>query len=245
MGTADSAQANRDPRCGWCNKPIPEDDRFCRYCGYSRKKCATCGKKQIDAGGGKYCPSCGAARSGQEVIRTSPAYNRAGGIRFFVKYVGAPVVVLLIAALALTQPTIPRSTAQSFLDVYFKEATNTGRLGQLYAQELTPSYKQFISQETYDGFWKMVRSVVPDPVYPVSGNPDEFSITYTIYYRPGTLDHSLVHGGSEIDTENYWLVCTGFRGNFLGKIPGLGCPEYALKIDLQQTSSSPFPGESG
>src|SRR5215469_13182979 len=71
-----------EPRCTSCQQRIYVGDRFCRHCGYSTTKCTACGKKlplASDNGGttrlsaGHFCPSCGAARGGQHVIRTRPA----------------------------------------------------------------------------------------------------------------------------------------------------------------------------
>jgi hypothetical protein len=234
-GPTQAPSSDGGPQCDGCPQPVNGDDQFCRHCGYSRKKCTACGKKLPTGNGsssaGEFCPSCGAARSGQQVIRTSPVSGRAKGIGSFAKYLVAPLAVLVIAALTLAQPTIPRPIAQNFFTSYFARVTNGQQRGQLYAHELTTSFNQFTTLGQYNGFWNTVKSVSVDgQVYSVQGTSSEFTVSLTISYQTGATGHVRA---------NYWLVCTGFRGNLLGRIPGVGCPGWALKIDNSQIASLP------
>lgn len=249
-GAAGSAQvlgSNVGTKCGadTCQKDPPEDDQFCRYCGYSRKKCAACGKGLPEAAlpkaAGDFCPSCGAARGGQQVVRISPTSSRARAIGSAVKLFAAPVIVLLIAGFLLAQPTVSRSTAQSFVDYYFTHVENTQQRAQLYAQDLTPSFKQLTSNQPgqYNAYWNTVKSVNVGPAYSVSGNSFEFTVTLTITYKPGTYTYSITGGRPDDERVNYWFVCTGFRGTLLGRVPWKGCPDWALKIDNEQDAPLP------
>lgn len=109
-------------QCGMERQLGNEDDRYCRYCGYSRKKCVACGESLSLAENScgkdtteKFCPSCGAPRGGPQVIRKPNGSGPGNSIGSFLKYLGAPVIVATIAALILAQPTVPRSTAQNLL----------------------------------------------------------------------------------------------------------------------------------
>jgi Double zinc ribbon len=234
MGPTGSAQApasNAGTKCDNCQEPIREDDRFCGHCGYSRKKCAACSKKLLSAG--NFCPTCGAARGGQQVIRTSSVSSRARGIRSFARYLAAPVLVVLIATAVFRQPTILRSTAQSFFRNYFAEVTNGQQRGRIYAQEVTTSFKQFNPQWQYNGFWETVKSAaVVQQVYSVQGTSSEFTVSLKESYKAGGPPHYY--------TWNFWLVCTGLYGHLMGKI-WAGCPQGALKID-NQLAVSPASG---
>jgi hypothetical protein len=232
VGTPGSSAAT-GYACVRCHRPIQDDDRFCRYCGYSRRKCAACRKDLRSAG--EFCPHCGAARGGQQIIRTSPAAGRAGGIGSFLKYLAAPAAAVVIATLIVTQPSIPRSTAQDFFTSYFTGVTNATQRPQLYAQDLSMSFKQFTPNNTrsYNGYWKTVGSVTVNSVFPVPGNSYEFTVTLTVRPRAG---------GTVPVRVNYWLICTGFFGNLWGRIPGAGCPEGDLKIDNEQ--SAPLVGKA-
>jgi hypothetical protein len=223
--------------CGGCQQPIQADDKFCRDCGYSRKKCPACRKKLSSSTAGKYCPYCGVARDGQQVIRTSPVASRAWGIGSFVKNFAAPVIVVIIGALILAQPTIRRSDAQTFFGDYFTKVTHgKQQRDQLYAQELTTSFRQFNPEGSFDGFWKQVDHVKIHKVYAAPGNASEFTVSFTIYYKPGTQMYRQTDG-SELDRANYWIICTGFLGNLAGRFPFIGCLEDDLKFDNQQKAS--------
>jgi Double zinc ribbon len=226
VGTSGSS-ADTGYRCVHCQKPIQNQDRFCSYCGYSTKKCAACRNKLQSAG--DFCPYCGAARSGQQIIRTPMAASRAGGIgSFLLKYLAAPAAAVLIATLIVAQPAIPRSTALVFFKNYFTEVTNAKQRPQLYAENLSTSFKQFTpnAPAPYNSYRKTVGSVSVDSVFSVPGNSYEFAVSLTI--RPKA-------GGTYPIRVNYWLICTGFFGNLWGRIPGAGCPEGDLKIDNEQS----------
>ena len=239
-GAAGSAQvpgSNTGIKCeaDGCNEDLPEDDQFCRHCGYSRKKCAACGKG-LPTVAGNFCPSCGAVRGGQQVVRISPVSSRARVIGSIGKYLAAPVTVLLIAAFILAQPTVSRSTAQSFFDHYFTNVETMKQRAQLYAQDLTMSFKQLPPNhpDRYNAFWNTVKSVDVGPAYSVSGNPLEFTLSFTIHYKTGS---------SATVRDDYWFVCTGIRGTLLGRVPWNGCPDWALKIDTEQ--NAPLPSGTG
>jgi hypothetical protein len=247
-GAAGSAQVPGSSvgiKCGadTCQQDLSGDDRFCRYCGYSRKKCAAC-RKELEAAG-NFCPSCGAARGGQQVVRISPTSSRARAIGSAVKLFAAPVIVLLIAGYLLAQPTVSRSTAQSFFDYYFTHVENTKQRAQLYAQDLTPSFKELTPNQPgpYNAYWNTVKSVDVGPAYSVSGNSFEFTVSLTITYKPGTSTYGITGGRPDNERVNYWFVCTGFRGTLLGRVPWTGCPDWALKIDNAQ--DSPLPSGNG
>jgi hypothetical protein len=240
----ESSDADTESGADGCQGLRYEDDQFCRYCGYSRKKCTACGKKlptvAADNCGNplssaeKFCPSCGAGRSGQQVVRISPVSSRARVIGSIVKVavvlVVAPIIVLLIAGFLLAQPSVSRSTAQSFFDYYFTHVENAKQRAQLYAQDLTTSFKQLAPNQpgSYNPYWDSVKSVDVGPAYPVSGNSFEFTLSVTIHYKNGrTLPVRA----------NYWFVCTGFRGTLIGRLPWKGCPEWALKIDNGQDAT--------
>jgi hypothetical protein len=225
--------------CGGCLAPIHADDEFCRECGYSRKKCAACGKK-LSSSAGKYCPYCGVARDGQKIIRTSPVASRARGVGSFIKYLAAPVIVVVIGALILAQPTIRRSDAQTFFSDYFTKVTSgKQQRDQLYAQELTTSFRQFNPQGSFDDFWKQVDHVYMHKVYAAPGNSSEFTVSFTIQYKRGTQMYYRTRQtyGTEDDRVNYWIVCTGFLGNLAGRFPFIGCLKDDLKFDNQQKAS--------
>lgn len=241
MGTVVRAGQVQVPssKCDGCGHDLPQNDQFCRYCGFSTKKCAACGKGPI--GGGNFCPSCGAARGGQQVVRISPVSSRAKAIGLLLKYVAAPVIVILTAGIILAQPTISRSTAQTFFDNYFTHVENAKQRPQIYDKDLTTSFKQLRSNQKgqYNNFWDTVKSVDVGSAYSVSGNPFEFTLSFTLHYKPGTTyyrSHEATGGAAPV-TVNYWFVCNGFRGNLLGKLPGVSCPAWALRIDNEQQAS--------
>jgi hypothetical protein len=243
-----SSNVDTESEAEGCQGFLHEDDQFCRYCGYSRKKCAACGKKlptvadncgNTLSSAEKFCPSCGAARGGQQVVKISPVSSRTRVIRSLVKVavvlVVAPLTVLLIAGFVLSQPTVSRSTAQSFFGYYFAHVENPKQRAQLYAQDLTTSFKQLEQNQPvpYNGFWNTVKSVEVGSAYPVSGNSFEFTLSFVIHYKTG---------GSLPVRANYWFVCTGFRGTLIGRVPWKGCPEWALKIDNEQDAPLPSGG---
>lgn len=248
--------SNADTKCenGNCKRLIREDDRFCRYCGYSRKKCAACGKKlptAADNGGkawssaGKFCPSCGAARSGQQVIKTSPTSSRARGIGSFVKNLAAPVAVAIIAYLIITQPTVSTSTAQNFLNDYFNGVTASGQRSQVYVQDLTTNFRKRLSYSQYNAYWETIESVKVDSVDSIPGNPFEFTVSFEICPKsdagycpkPGNIQPIIV--------VNFWIACIGFFGNLAAKFPWEGCPIHDLKIDNEQDAPlTNVPGRS-
>jgi hypothetical protein len=187
---APSANEETRRKCGGCQQPIHGNDRFCRYCGYSQRKCAVCGWRfpqsaDDSVNAGQFCPSCGAARARQQVIRNLPSSSRLSGISSFAKNLAAPVAVVVIAALVLAQPTVPRSTAQAFFDRYYSEVTNGGQRGRLYTQDLTTSFRQLPknSPEQYNGFWRTIGSVSIDSVSSVPGNSYEFTVSLMLYPR--------------------------------------------------------------
>jgi hypothetical protein len=249
-GTAGSAQMpnpNASVKCGanGCQGLTQEDDDFCRHCGYSRKKCVACGRKlptgtsndenasPVEA----YCPNCGAARTGHQIIRTSPVSSRFRGVGSFLQYFAAPAAVVLIGALIIAQPTISRSTAQSFFTRYFSSVTaGEQQREQLYRQDLSTSFRQFADDESYDRFWSQAKSVsFNNPaVLPVPGNSSEFTVSLTITYKPGTNMYDRTGGHPQVVRVNYWIVCTGFLGNFVSRFPFWGCPRHDLKFDNEQ-----------
>lgn len=248
-GAAGSAQVSGSDvgiKCGpdTCQQNALAKDRFCRYCGFSRKKCAACGKGLPETAV-NFCPSCGATRGGQQVVRISPTSSRARAIGSVVKIFAAPVLVLLIAGFILAQPTVSRSTAQSFFDNYFTQVENTTQRAQLYAQDLTPSFKQLTSNQPgpYNTYWNTVKSADVGPAYPVSGNSFEFTVSVKITYKPGTYTYGMTGGRPDDVRVNFWFVCTGFRGTLLGRVPWEGCPDWALKIDSEQ--DAPLPSGNG
>lgn len=218
--------------CARCHQPGQKDDGFCGTCGYSKMKCAACRKKLRSEG--RFCPGCGAARDGQQIVRISPAVSRGERIVGVLKTVVAPILVVVIAACIVKQPAVHRSTAQAFFDNYFAGVTNGKHRSQLYAQDLSASFKQNPSllPSKYNGYWGGVRSVTVDSVFSVSGNTDEFNVTLTINPKRGDGILTQVYA-------DYWLICTGFIGQAWGKVPGWSCPEGDLKIDNQQFAKAP------
>jgi hypothetical protein len=220
VGTPDSS-AVAGYKCVRCQRPIQNDDWFCSYCGYSRRKCAACRTNLLSAG--EFCPHCGAARSGQQIIRIPQATGRVGGIvSFLSKYVAAPAVAVLIAAFIAAQPTIHRSTAQDFFRSYFTGVTSAKQRAQLYAQDLSASFRQLVDSGSYDGYWRTIKSVTVNSVFAVPGNSYEFTVSLTVQPKVGVANSIRV---------NYWLTCTGFFGNVWAKLPTAGCPESDLRFD--------------
>jgi hypothetical protein len=150
--------------------------------------------------------------------------------------VAAPVIVLVIVGFILSQPTVSRSTAQSFFANYFNSVENPTQRAQLYAHDLTTSFRQLKPNQPteYNNYWNTVKSVDVGPAYSVSGNAFEFTLSFTVHYKTGN---------SEPVRENFWFVCTGFRGTLLGRLPWTGCPEWALRIDSEQVA--PLPSGTG
>jgi double zinc ribbon protein len=226
-----------DSRCvvDGCQQDPPKGDKFCSRCGYATKKCPACGKR-LPKVRGNFCPSCGAARSGQQVVRTPPLSGRARVINAATTLVAAPVIVLLIVGFILSQPTVSRATAQGFFDNYFNNVENPAQRAQLYAHDLTTSFKQLKPNKPgeYNNYWNTVKSVDVGPAYSISGNSFEFTVSFTVHYKTG---------GSEPVRENFWFVCTGFRGTMMGRFPWTGCPGWALQIDSEQVA--PLPTGSG
>jgi hypothetical protein len=222
------ANADAGYKCVSCHKPIQKRgrfrkrDRFCNRCGYSTKKCGACGKKLPSAG--EFCPRCGTPRGGRQVVRTSA--TRGGLIGSFLKYLAAPAIAALIVALFFAQPAVPRSSAQDFFRAYFTGVTSGKQRAQLYAQDLSTSFKQFAPNApgAYNGYWKTVRSVTVSSVFPVPGNPYEFTVSLMIIKKAGGIYPIRV---------NYWLVCTSF-GILWGRV--IGCPAGDLKIDNEQSA---------
>jgi hypothetical protein len=175
------------------------------------------------------------------MVRISPVSGRAKVIGLAMKYVAAPVIVILVAGIILAQPTISRSTAQTFFDNYFTHVENAKQRARLYAQDLTTSFKQLKPNQwaEYSNYWGTVKSVDVGSAYSVSGNPFEFTLSFTIHYRPGTSYYRFndTTGGIASVTGNYWFVCSGFRGNLMGKLPGISCPAWALRIDNEQSAT--------
>jgi hypothetical protein len=216
-------------RCVHCQQPVRQDDPFCVYCGYSKRKCGACRKDLPSAG--EFCPRCGAARGGQQIIRTSPANGRARGVGSFLKYLAAPAAAVVIATLIVTQPSVPRSTAQDFFTSYFTGVTNAKQRPQLYAEDLSTSFRQFApdGSKPFNTYWKTIKSVTVDSVFSVPGNSYEFTVTLTISPKASGTEPVSIR-------VNYWLVCTNFFGNLWGRIPGAGCPASDLKIDSEQSA---------
>lgn len=216
------------PKCEaeGCQQVVSKGDKFCSHCGYARKRCPGCGRN-LHKAAGNFCPSCGADRGGQQVVRIPPLSGRARLVSAVTNLVAAPVIVLLLAGFILAQPTVSRSTAQSFFDNYYHNVENPRQRAQLYAHDLTASFKQLPQNQpgVYSKYWNRVKWVDVESAYSVSGNSFEFTLSFTVDYKTG----------SEVpETENFWFVCTGFFGPLIGRLPWTGCPEWALQIDSEQ-----------
>lgn len=147
----------------------------------------------------------------------------ASVLKFFI----APLAVLFVAGIA-TSTKVTDSTAHIYFDNYFAKVTQADQRWKLYNEDLTVSYRQYPdhSWKSYVAYWEAQKHVTIDSVYPVSGNPFEFTVGLTLNYSPPEV------------VINYWLVCNGLIGQLIGRLPQ-GCPLNDIQIDNgQQVSQS-------
>lgn len=143
-----------------------------------------------------------------------------------LKYLVAPVAVLIIAGIALSSSKVTESTAHTFFVNYYERVTQADQRWTLFRQDLTSNYRKYPHHgwKSYVAYWGAQKHVTVDSVFPVSGNPFEFTVSITL------------NDSSDEVTVNYWLACNGLIGNLIGRLPP-GCPLNDVQIDNGQLVS--------
>jgi hypothetical protein len=145
-----------------------------------------------------------------------------------VKFLVLPIVVLVTAGLFVSAPSVQSGRVYDFFANYYGNVTHENQRQALYWTDLTLSFRNHNSWQSYTAFWRTQKSVTVVSVIPVAGNLLEFDAR--LIFHP-------LSGGTIEETYNFWLTCEGFMGGIRSRISFLGCPASDLEIDNQQLTT--------
>ena len=158
-----------------------------------------------------------------------PSDDSSRPITSLCKFVVFPVLVLLVAAFLTgffaPSQSVLSGTAREFLASYFSKVVQADQRQALYSDDLTPSFHNGSSWNSYNTFWKTQESVTVLSVVPVQQSALEFQVN--LIFHPLT-------GGTTEETYNFWFACKSFFGTLRSRVSALGCPLGDLAIDNQQ-----------